>query len=259
MPSEVINKIASNEDAIQYIYRTYGDAHSVYSADARELTIGRDKYNQYIIDRFFPSERDAEILEVGCGDGKLLQAALNCDYTNILGIDASPSMIEIARRRVAQSDGFPAERIQMADATDFLENRPSGKLDLVVAIDVVEHFQLYEILNFLFAVKRALKPGGKLLLHVPNGSSSHHGRVLHGDITHYRAFTDKSLHQLAQIGGFHSLAVFESAPVKYGLKSKLRALLWALARSAEVTKLAFETGQVRGHILTINLFALMTK
>lgn len=251
--------LASEEDAIKHAYASYGEDHSVYGADASASHDGRAKHVQFIVDRFFPVNPDANIIEVGCGDGQLVAAALRAGYLNTAGVDGSPSMISIARQKAESIGSGLAERIHLADAVEYLLNQAQDSVDMVVAIDVIEHLRLHEILNFFVAAQAALRPGGQVLIHVPNGASPFHGRILHGDVTHHRAFTDKSLHQIASLSGFGSVKVYEDTPIRAGLKSTVRSFLWRLVRLTAVASLAIETGQVRGHVLTINLFSVMTK
>lgn len=258
MPNDAIPVPASHVAAVQYIYSSYGQTHSIYS-DESTVSAGPSKHQKYIVEHFFPEKKDAQILEVGCGDGRLVEAAKRSGYNNIVGIDASASMIELARKRLSIAELIPTDKLHLANAVSYIETQKPGSIDLIVAIDVVEHLQLHEIIGFFSAAHTVLSPGGQVLIQVPNGASPFHGLILHGDLTHYRAFTDKSVHQIARIAGFQTVKTIESAPVPSGLKSTLRALLWKLVRIPAVVSLAIETGQIRGHILTINLFSVMTK
>lgn len=258
MPNDPTLGLKSHEEAIKLIYESYGQTHSVYS-DTSTDRAGSFKDQRYIVDRFFPTNKEARVLEVGCGNGRLVGLAQRSGYNNVAGIDASSSMIELARK-IAETESYTSPDIfHFRDAIDYMRDMKSGEVDFIVAIDVIEHLQLHEILNFFTAAHAALSPGGKVLIRVPNAASSFHGRILHGDLTHYRAFTDKSLHQIAHLCGFQSVQTFESAPAPSGLKSALRAFLWKLVRIPASFSLAVETGQLRGHILTINLFSVMTR
>lgn len=258
MQNDAIPKLTSHEDAIDCIYASYGQSHSVYS-DISTAHAGSLRHQIHIVDRFFPPNKDARILEVGCGDGRLVEVAKRSGYRNVVGIDASSSMIDLAHERAMAEGIVNSDSLILADAVIYIQNQNPGEIDLIVAIDVIEHLQLHEILNFFAAAHAVLAPGGQVLIQVPNGASPFHGRILHGDLTHYRAFTDKSVHQIGHLCGFQSVETLESAPVPSGLKSTLRAFLWKLVRIPAAIGLAIETGQVKGHTLTINLFPVMTK
>lgn len=96
-----------------------------------------------------PGER---ILDLGCGTGHLTDriAAAGAD---VIGIDASPSMVAQARRN------FPKLRFRLADATDFTVDAPC---DAVFANAVLHWIREPE--KAAACMARALKPGGRLVL-----------------------------------------------------------------------------------------------
>ncbi len=100
-----------------------------------------------------PGER---LLDVGCGTGALLQAlSLSASGAKLSGVDASPAMLAVARRRVsaavllAQS---PAERLPFGDAG----------FDVVVTTNAFHYFR--RPLGALEEMARVLRPGGRLVL-----------------------------------------------------------------------------------------------
>lgn len=77
------------------------------AADAAEFTLPIDAA------RLAPLSRDAAILDFGCGYGRSLAELAERGYTRLCGVDASPRMIERARRRLPAADlrvcrGVPA-------------------------------------------------------------------------------------------------------------------------------------------------------
>jgi 2-polyprenyl-3-methyl-5-hydroxy-6-metoxy-1,4-benzoquinol methylase len=87
---------------------------------------------------------------------------------------------------------------------EFLERAPSASYDVVLAFDVFEHLTRPELLDASREIERILKPGGVLLLHLPNGASPYCGAVRWGDITHEQAFTRSSLTQVLTPLGFRT-------------------------------------------------------
>jgi SAM-dependent methyltransferase len=73
-----------------------------------------------------------------------------------------------------------------------LNERPAGSLDAVIAFDVLEHFGRDELIPLVDAVHRVLRPGGRWIIHVPNGESPFFGSIRYGDLTHELAFTRQS-------------------------------------------------------------------
>jgi len=106
-------------------------------------------------------------------------------------------------------------------------------------------------------VRRVLSPGGRWILHMPNGVSPFHGRIRYGDFTHENAFTPASLADVLLASGFTDVRCFEDKPIVYSLKSLLRCLLWTGIRASLIIYIAAETGLFdRGAILTQNFLAV---
>jgi SAM-dependent methyltransferase len=112
--------------------------------------------------------RAGALLDIGCWDG-----INTCDYGRVLsckdlaGIEVFPSKAEVAQRR-----GIDVARINLEiDKFPW----PSEKFDLVVCNQVFEH--LKNIFHPMDEIARVLKPGGRLLISVPN-LASFHNRVM---------------------------------------------------------------------------------
>jgi SAM-dependent methyltransferase len=212
----------------------------------------RMPYLRKLIAEHFPASRDAAILEVGCGHGALQHAAREAGYSRIQGVDGSPSQVAAAHRLGVAS-------VRQGDLTETLQAASPDSLDAIIAFDVIEHLDRDEIIRMADATHRALKPGGRWIVHAPNGASPFAGVVLWGDLTHELAFTTESLTQLTRSTGFSTVRFFEDAPVAHGLKSAVRRLLWkAAVRPFFNLCLVVETGGAQA-ILTQNLLAVAVK
>lgn len=210
----------------------------------------RAPYLRRIVARHFPPDREARILDLGCGWGALVHVARDCGYRHVEGIDGAPDLVEAAAR-------LGIGGIVHGDLVEALRKTPNGSKEVVVAFDVLEHFDGDELLDFVDQVHRVLVPGGRWLVHVPNADSPFFGRVRYGDLTHRLAFTASSLHQLLVASGFARVEVFEDTPVAHGFRSAIRAVLWRWIRAALRFALAVETGNPgRGSVFTQNLFAV---
>ena len=104
--------------------------------------------------------RGRRVLDVGCAAGALSEVLVDRG-AEVIGIDASRAMIEIARRRL----GERAE-LRVADISGPLDFLPAGSIDLVVA-SLVMHY-LEDWVPALREFHRVLAPGGCLVL------STHH-------------------------------------------------------------------------------------
>jgi 2-polyprenyl-3-methyl-5-hydroxy-6-metoxy-1,4-benzoquinol methylase len=206
-----------------------------------------------LIRRFFPADREGAILDVGCGFGLLLHLLRQAGYRNLTGIETSPEQVNAAH-------ALGIDCVRSGDLIKALREGKSQRFDVIVAFDVLEHFTKDEILNILDLVYNALKPGGTLLLHVPNGEAIFSGKIFFGDFTHQTAFTAKSLHQVAAHCGFTSITCYEDRPVVHGPVSMMRAVLWTIVRSWYRFLNAVETGDPGSSlILSQNFLAVCRK
>jgi len=205
----------------------------------------QEPYLLKVIREHFPRDRDADILDLGCGHGVLIYFARRAGYSRIVGVDRSPEQVAEARR--LEIDG-----VREGDLMATLEELPDASQDAIIAFDVIEHFTREELLPLVDEVRRVLKPGGKWLIHTPNGESPFFGRIRYGDMTHEQAFTATSMGQLLLSSGFQSLYCYEDTPVVHGLMSAFRYSIWIVLRGMLRFYLAAETGQAHGAILTQN-------
>jgi predicted TPR repeat methyltransferase len=176
-------------------------------------------YLRRVIASCIPSNKSANILDLGCGYGSMLWALRSVGYTSLVGVDVSPQQIDAARRL-----GF--EHVYCQDIVSFLSSAPDEKLSVIIAFDVLEHFTRPELFALMGELRRVLEPGGRLIVHVPNGAALSGGAVLYGDLSHELAFTERSLKQLASASSFKVIKVMEDAPVAHGAKSLVRSAIW---------------------------------
>lgn len=111
---------------------------------------------------------DERILDLGCGDGRttaILAARLPAG--SAVGIDSSAEMIALAREHFP-AESHPTLRFQLADA---------GSLPFAGAFDVVfSNAALHWVLDhrpLLAGIRRALVPGGRLLLQMGGEGQRH--------------------------------------------------------------------------------------
>lgn len=206
-----------------------------------------------IIRRHFPSDKDAAIIELGCGYGAMIHFARLLGYRNIIGVDRSP-------QQVAEAQRLGIEGVRECDLLSTLQAAPVGSYEAVVAFDVIEHFRKDEVLTLVDEVCRVLRPGGRWIIHTSNGESPFFGRIRYGDLTHEVAFTHVSITQLLKTSGFSRVRCYEDAPIPHGVKSALRWLFWKIIRLGLRFYLAVETGELgRDAIFSQNFLAVAIK
>jgi 2-polyprenyl-3-methyl-5-hydroxy-6-metoxy-1,4-benzoquinol methylase len=252
------------EDYRTRLYESYFDVH--VGPRKGKMDQARLEKAGRAFDRHFaallPQDKEAAILDAGCGVGLLVNWLQARGYEKARGIDTSPDVV-----RMAQQIGI--RNVERQDLMDLL-GREFEAYDAIFMRDVLEHMPKEAVLRVLDGVFGLLKPGGRLILQVPNGGSPVVGRVLYGDFTHETAFTDTSLTQILRTCGFEAPGFKGSDPAREGV-SLWHALTDAkarqrwrrerrIARGRRLVKalIAAETGQAEP-ILSSNLICWADK
>jgi SAM-dependent methyltransferase len=116
----------------------------------------------WTIDTFLSSSNPDRVLEIGCGDGAMLQL-LTFRKIDAIGVDASISGID----RCAAA-GLRAQCLDIS--TDGLPF-PDDFFDLVISLETFEH-----LMNPYYAlqeVQRVLRPRGRFICSIPNPLTGH--------------------------------------------------------------------------------------
>jgi SAM-dependent methyltransferase len=136
----------------------------------------------------------ATIVEFGAGWGRNLLAIRELGGGNLRGSDASAEQVALARRLGLSQVSLVDERAAPLAGED------ASSVDILLAIDVLEHLPLPTLDAFARAAERVLRPGGFLVVQVPN-SLAPMNPVPAGDITHLRAFNAGSVVQVLRMCG----------------------------------------------------------
>lgn len=144
MPSRARGKIDTDT------LRADFDRIARYSTDIWDHNV---QYHRYLMAHAPP--RCADALDLGCGTGGFTRELADRSG-RVLGIDLSPEMIRVARER---SRGYPNVDFQVGDALRWEFGEES--FDCIASIATLHHLPMEEV---LVSMKRALKPGGVLLI-----------------------------------------------------------------------------------------------
>jgi SAM-dependent methyltransferase len=130
---------------------------------------GRGEYRDYRLKRLFRTRLvgrfvppGGKILEIGCAYGYLLRALE--DRYDCEGMDVSEHAIAVAKT-------ITKAAVESGDVGELLPRRPEGGYNAVLAFDVLEHLPEQQIPDVLRQIARVLRPGGRLLVAVPNTRS----------------------------------------------------------------------------------------
>ena len=104
-------------------------------------------------------EGEADILDLGCGTGLELDFYFerNPD-ARVTGIDLAPGMLAALRRK------FPDKRLTLIEGSYFLVPLGEARYDAVVSVESRHHFTQAEKVALYLSVRKALRPGGYLIL-----------------------------------------------------------------------------------------------
>jgi len=154
----------------------------------------------------------ARILDLGCGVGFLLHWLSRFSGITAIGVDASVTQLEIARHNL------PDLEIVCADGLEYLHNHENS-FDGIFCTDVLEHIPGIDLcIEWVRAAKASLRSGGFFVCRCPNAANLTNGFCRYIDLTHERSFTEKSILQLLNAGGFEDARVL---PIRAGSFSGL--------------------------------------
>jgi ubiquinone/menaquinone biosynthesis C-methylase UbiE len=124
------------------------------------ISFGRDKaIRQQLIHIAAPAPGE-KVLDVGCGTGTLALALDSRVGTGeIHGIDASPEMIEVARKKASQSRATIDFQVALIEAIPF----PDATFDLVTSSLMLHHLPDDLKRRGLAEIRRVLRPDGRFV------------------------------------------------------------------------------------------------
>jgi ubiquinone/menaquinone biosynthesis C-methylase UbiE len=143
--------------------RSSYDAVAQTYADKYFDELSRKPFDRDILDALAISAPHAAALDVGCGPGHVGRY-LSERGLEVVGVDLSDAMIEIARRL------NPTIRFEVAD----MRSLPLGdsSVGAIAAFYSLIHIPLAEVPAVLDEFRRALLPSGRLLLAVHGGTGT---------------------------------------------------------------------------------------
>lgn len=144
------------------------------------------------------------VLDIGCGRGEWLRV-LQEEGIPATGIELND--VQVERCLQAGLD------VVKDDAFRFLDQTPAGSWAVITALQVVEHWPPEMVWKALLSFRRALAPGGLLILETVNVSSVWAWNHFSYDPTHRSPWPPDLLAFMTQEAGFSSSEVRYYAPV----------------------------------------------
>lgn len=144
-----------------------------------------------------PKDKNAAILDIGCGFGYILNILKLSGYNNLGGIDISEEAVSVCKK-----NGLNVEQVTSLD--DFFRNN-NKKYDFILMTHVIEHIPKDKIIETLKQIKSALTENGTLYLSTPNAQSNTGSYWMFEDFTHTTIFTSGSIIYVLKSAGFDEI------------------------------------------------------
>jgi len=209
-------------------FRDYLSRHYAHLGDAERHREGKKRQLLLTYRRLLPASLDAEMLEVGPGYGQLLEALREgLGYRNAIAVDLSHEVVDFCNGRMPGSTTY-------ADDTVAYLRANAGRFERVFVLHVLEHVPKAGASELVRALRAALRPGGRLVVELPNMANLLTGGYLRfADLTHEAGYTEQSLRQLLESAGFEQVECFEERIPAAGPKGVAARAFRALARVAQ--------------------------
>ena len=147
----------ASDRAIRKIYKNF--AASYESRMLEDLKYAGPQWMLAAVRRAMGDRDGLSILDLGCGSG-LVGASVTKLAAELVGVDMSPEMIELARARNVY------DRLEVAEITQWLD-RDDRLFDLIISCDCLIYFG--DLGPVTGAAARRLKPGGFLAMSMERG------------------------------------------------------------------------------------------
>ena len=228
----------------EYRDTLYQNYHTTQSGRASrrdkqvQFNIEKNQFKHEILPLLKGVDKSAIICDVGCGSGSMLSVLADAGYINAFGVDVSPEQVELAK-------DMGVSKVHCQDFFEYIKEN-EVQCDVVLGMDIIEHFTKTELVGFLKKMRESLKPKGRVLFRTPNLDAPMATVFAHGDFTHENYINQSSAEQVMLSCSFTKVRVFGSLmrtakPLKeffrkmvYAvMRFRLQLLLFATARSTK--------------------------
>ena len=116
------------------------------------------------------------LIDIGCGTGEFV-CKLKDRFEELVGIDPDPFAIEFSRNRLGEEKKIAFYQQELGSL-----GFPTEHFDVCLCLDVLEHIQ--DLNPLLDEIRRILKPGGEMIVSVPNWYDILYAKILRRNPNH---------------------------------------------------------------------------
>jgi len=187
----------------------YKDYLTTHFSTGHKIRIDKKTYERYFryfklnYENYLPKNKNARIVDLGCGIGHFLFYLKKSNYTNFIGVDLGKQAVEFCKKHKL------APKIVYSDAHSFLK-KSKEKFDVIIFNDIIEHIPKKDMIPLLKLMKNRLSKKGILIIKTPNCSNPiTAGSSRYIDFTHTVGFTEESLSQVLKLAEFKRIKILK--------------------------------------------------
>ena len=201
-----IKNLSTNKTNL-YNKINYASFEEENRANEQELSLKQEMYLKYFIGK-------ENILDVGCGRGEFLKI-LEKHNISCMGIDLNEDFV-----RYDKEQGL---HVELINVMDYLESCIDNSLGGIIALQVIEHLQPYELTKFISLAYKKIDIDGVIILETLNPQSLIiFSSSYYKDLTHIQPLHPATIQFLLKSVGFVDCKIEYSSYIKD--KGKLKKL-----------------------------------
>ncbi|MBP9669852.1 class I SAM-dependent methyltransferase [Candidatus Woesebacteria bacterium] len=197
--------------------------------------------------------KSSKVLEIGPGTGELLHLLNEKSISNIDIIDNDSSILKYCKNK------YKINQTTLSKSLD-LSKSIKSKYDLIILTQVFEHIPKSSYQNWLKTLYTSLRPGGHIIITVPNGANPLVGTERYGDLQHENIFTIFSFQELMTFANLknvqYAIKAFEIPPIN--VVNVLRIILQKILHGFFIL-LMIINGGIYQTLMTPNITLVITK
>lgn len=230
---------------------TYFDyLESIYD----ERTFNRKlAYIDYNFRKFIPEQ--ADVLEIGPGMGEFIKYLNDKGVRNIDVVDFDGGVLDYIKRKYKIR-----KQIQITGENLHQQSSALVQYDVIFMLQVLEHVKEDQYITLIQTLYSILKPGGSIIITVPNGANPLSNVERYSDITHVNLFSENSFKGLVHMcnlkGGEFEIRGYKIPPL--GIVNILRIFMQK-ALHLFLKLILIINGGVYFNIMEPNISLIITK